>query len=377
MKDKQLMIAYFRQLRPHPSTRGKRGAMHMLCCASLLVLLGASAIRATPLETYRQQVQQSVTALESLPQWKKKVESQADYTRRVAEVFAGLRETVLPIQTIEWNGVSISPDNKWLAEALSQYEQLPVSNLAGREAALVQITERLRAINERLTELVGTAQGAGKDAEKKKLDAILQRPEYNNKKEEGGALARLWRALLELWQRFVHWLRSLFSSNENLEPGTPGTSSRLAQIIIIGLALAVIGYILWKFAPLFRRALDSRKREKPEARVVLGERVEADQTSADLLAEAERLARAGDLRAAIRKGYIALLCELGDRKVIGLAQHKTNRDYLRAVRQIEPLHGQMQQLTLSFENHWYGFVPATENDWDSFRASYHQALGST
>jgi hypothetical protein len=86
------------------------------------------------------------------------------------------------------------------------------------------------------------------------------------------------------------------------------------------------------------------------------------------------LARKGEIRAAIRKGYIALLCELGDRKVLILAQHKTNHDYLRAVREKRPLLKEMQKLTASFENHWYGFVPADAEDWTTFRSGYRQTL---
>jgi hypothetical protein len=92
------------------------------------------------------------------------------------------------------------------------------------------------------------------------------------------------------------------------------------------------------------------------------------------LAEAEVLARDGQLRAAIRKAYIALLCELGDRKVLGLAHHKTNRDYLGSVRNHEQLYKDMLVLTNSFEIHWYGFTPANMDDWNMFRARYHQAL---
>ncbi len=103
-------------------------------------------------------------------------------------------------------------------------------------------------------------------------------------------------------------------------------------------------------------------------------RLDPDQTSFDLLSEADALARRGELRAAIRKAYIALLLELGDRKIISLAQYKTNRDYLRAVRNIEPIYGNVKQLTDSFELHWYGLAQATENDWLSFRAAYKEAL---
>jgi hypothetical protein len=65
---------------------------------------------------------------------------------------------------------------------------------------------------------------------------------------------------------------------------------------------------------------------------------------------------------------------LGDRKVITLEQHKTNRDYLNSVRSIPLLHPTMRALTESFELHWYGFNEATENDWDNFRSRYQKAL---
>ncbi len=146
-----------------------------------------------------------------------------------------------------------------------------------------------------------------------------------------------------------------------------------AQIIVVLACLIAIAFLIWKFGP---RYLSNRRKKKKtlEARIVLGERLEPDQTSADLLAQAEMLARNGDLRAAIRKAYIALLCELGDRKVVSLAQHKTNRDYLNSVRERTLLYNSMRKLTSSFELHWYGFQPAAESDWLEFRNRYQQAL---
>jgi hypothetical protein len=82
------------------------------------------------------------------------------------------------------------------------------------------------------------------------------------------------------------------------------------------------------------------------------------------------------LRAAIRKAYIALLCELGDRKIISLAQYKTNRDYLHAVRDKGSLYTSMRKLTNMFELHWYGFRPAGETDWDEFRNGYRKIFRS-
>ena len=107
---------------------------------------------------------------------------------------------------------------------------------------------------------------------------------------------------------------------------------------------------------------------------MLGERLEPEETATNLLSEAEALARRGELRAAIRKAYIALLVELGDRNLVSLAQHKTNRDYLRGLSNVPQLHSRMTGLTDSFERHWYGFAEATESDWQDFRAGYLAAL---
>jgi hypothetical protein len=153
--------------------------------------------------------------------------------------------------------------------------------------------------------------------------------------------------------------------------------SRISQILVILIALAAIGYAAWLFVPRFLKRRPARKTVKETARVVLGEELEPDQSAADLLAQAEALARSGDLRGAIRRGYIALLVELADRKLISLAQHKTNRDYLRSVKGSGSLHRKMESLTNNFELHWYGLVPAEEHDWVAFRAGYKDTLTSS
>jgi hypothetical protein len=175
-----------------------------------------------------------------------------------------------------------------------------------------------------------------------------------------------------MWARFVEWLNSLFPRSSGMEPGSMSWASFFAMIFIFALAAGVLGYAIYKLTPLFQRRRAKLKLEKREARIVLGERLAPDETAADLLSEAEALARKGELRAAIRKAYIALLCELGERKILTLAQHKTNHDYLRAVREKRPLLDEMQKLTNSFENHWYGFRQATADDWTAFRSGYEK-----
>ena len=147
-------------------------------------------------------------------------------------------------------------------------------------------------------------------------------------------------------------------------------------MLLYALILGAIGFLLYRFAPFLLERFRSRKMGDKKERVILGERIAADETAHELFAEADRLARGGDLRGAIRKGYVALLCELSDRKVIGLSQHKTNRDYLRDVRKQTELHKNMSGLTNNYERHWYGFEDAREQDWEEFRNGYRKAINS-
>lgn len=343
-----------------------------LLCALALLLFCAARMQATTIAQYRERIHNAILALNTLSSGNEDAANSA-FEARVAAKFSEVRALLPKTETVAVNSGSLQVNNGWLHDALSDYEKAKAN--PPRQEMVSRITERLQSLDDRLREIedAGSTNAGGntgsKDKNKARLTEILQRSEYQRKQAEGGALAKL-------WQRFIKWLSNLFPKSEPIKPGSAAAISRAAQIFVVTLALAVIAYVVWKLAPRFLRRRKSKKRAKREARIVLGERLEPDQTAGDLLAEAESLARAGDLRAAIRKAYIALLCELGDRKIIRLAQHKTNRDYLRAMRGIAPLHDEMRKLTLSFEHHWYGFAPATEREWSAFRSGYQRAVTS-
>ena len=356
---------------------------HEAIYALLLILFACAVTKAATaisLAEYRERIGQAIIALDTLSSFDEGV-SEREALARKGSTLREVRRAVPPKLVVQWNGVPTEINNSWLDEALKEYEKsytpapkekeardeaLSRGGVADRER-LTRITERLHALGERLDEILKGKPDVSrsKDEEKARLASILRRPEYNKAADES--------ALARLWARIKRWLRTLFPKRERAVEGPPTripVLTKTAEILVIGLALAVIAFIAWKFVPRFLRSRGGKRREKGEARVVLGEHLAADQTAFDILAEAERLARSGDIRGAIRKGYIALLCELGDRKILRLAQHKTNRDYLRAVADRRPLYGEMQLLTNSFENHWYGYAPGTENDWAAFRLHY-------
>jgi hypothetical protein len=341
-----------------------RFAARCFFAACVLVFL-STTISAAPLNEYHGRITQAVNALDALAR-SDDTESESAYAFRDAQTITSVRGLLPVTESIEWEGASFSVDNSWLHRELDVYA---ADHSAERYNVLTRLTKRLAAIEQRVGELDKPAAGttASKEDERRKLTEILQRAEYTQKVKQESAFNRL-------LERILKWLANLFPKPKPMSPGRAGWLSRIAQIVVIALALGVIAFVLKLFLPRLLSTRKTKKKTKEKARIVLGERLEPDQTARDLLSDAEALARRGELRAAIRKAYIALLVEMGDRKIISLAQHKTNRDYLRAVRQVEPLYRNVKELTDSFERHWYGLSAATENDWLAFRSAYERAL---
>ncbi len=342
-----------------------RGSRFGIFCCSLIVWIlfaGVAYGSTAALADYHRRVAEAEAALDRL---KSSYRSSDMWSEpRIAATIAQTRDNLPAKESIVANGTTVEVDNAWLHGELNDYEKMNHADQRSGET-IARIIDRLRALDERLSEIEkGTATSlANKDDDKARLAEILRRPEYQQKAEEGSAFERL-------WLRFLRWLASLlrkiFPQMKPIQPGSARAISSIAQVLVVAMALAVIAYVAWKLLPHY---LSSRSKKKAVKR-------EAHQTSADLFAQAESLARNGDLRAAIRKAYIALLCELGERNLISLAQHRTNRDYLRAVRETR-VYPFMRPLTVSFENHWYGLVPAGDNEWNEFRQGYQNAVRST
>ena len=333
--------------------------------ATGLILFFTSAAFAIPVSEYHRHIRQAVTLLEAVSH-SEESENTSEYAARDVESVRRVRELLPPNESVELNGASFKADNSWLHESLDRYSK---DTTKGRYEILQGTIERLKALDERITEYENPNRGAvgSKAEDSRKLAEILSRPEYAHKVQAENGLSKL-------LDRFIKWILSWLPKPKTVAPGSIGIIGLIAKWGVIVLALLVLGFVLKTFLPRLFRGGRTKKKRKEKARIVLGERLEPDQSALDLLSEAEALARRGELRAAIRRAYIALLVELGDRKIISLAQYKTNRDYLRAMREIEPLYRNVKVLTDSFERHWYGLAQANETDWLQFRSAYNQAL---
>jgi hypothetical protein len=344
-------------------------AARCLSLALLLFVFSSTAFAVVSLPEYRDKIHQAKESLDVLLYSDEEDSNLAENQNYEIEALKKIRENFSASETVEWQGTSVEVENAWILDKLKAFEGEKDST---KQAAILnELSDRLGAIEIKLNELEqATSWKRTKDEDKQKLAEILRRAEYQKPEEKQESF------LQKKWREFQKWLADIFPRPKMGEPSAKGfqSFSYVLQFIIFGLVLGIIGFLIYRFAPFLFARFKGREKKDKGVRVILGERLAADDTSGNLFSEAEKLAREGNLRAAIRKGYIALLCELSDRKLIGLAHHKTNRDYLRDIRSLPKLYQNMNSLTGSFERHWYGFTSPEEKDWEEFRQKYKRAV---
>lgn len=258
--------------------------------------------------------------------------------------------------------------NNWLHTDLDAF--LTESDPAKRLIILGGVDERLTSLAWQVAEYENAkASERSKDEDKQKLAEILQREQFQKPSEEQ-------KSFIERWiDRIIEWLSGLLPrpSGGPQMSASPGLA-RFMQIVIILLVSGLVLFTVYKLAPHIFPSWRRSKKDIDGDRVILGETIEKDRTPNDLLREAELLSQQGDNRGAIRKGYIALLFELSERGAVGLARHKTNRDYLRDVRKQEGLFAPMSGLTGVFESAWYGSQAVGPEAWQYFKEGYSAML---
>jgi len=149
----------------------------------------------------------------------------------------------------------------------------------------------------------------------------------------------------------------------------------LVMVLRVAILLIVAAALIFGAVKLVQLFLGRQKPvKKAETREALGEEIPEDATAADLFALASDLARQGEYRKAIRRAYIAMLCEFDRRGKLRLGQSMTNRDYLDAMRSEQLIYPTFSLMTFAFERAWYGQERATEEQFQKFVTLYQEAI---
>ena len=280
-----------------------------------------------------------------------------------AELVRNITASVPAERTVNEDGRRFDLSYKWLSELVEQARS--ENDMNAKAALLRQADDRLRSIELELRRDETRTAAVEKDAGKQKLDEILSRKQFQKAEPPSENFIQRW--IREFWE----WVNARSPQAGPIAPTRePPVGLIRVLLVIVGLAvLGLLGFAVYRLLPHIRSRRAAREKADRSSRIILGEKLADDASAQTLFTEAEELARRGDLRGAVRKGYIAALCRLSDNGLIKLSANKTNRDYLRDVRP-KPVFKPVSSMTAKFERHWYGEQEVTESDWQSFRGDF-------
>jgi hypothetical protein len=190
------------------------------------------------------------------------------------------------------------------------------------------------------------------------------------------ALAALQSAMKWIGKAIVHLLQWLFGGL-NLNPmpmggQAPGAALHWSVWVLIGLAAALVGWVIWRARMLRRKK--TKAKPAPSATPV---KLDDEGLTADRLPEAgwlemaERAIAEGNLRLALRAFYLANLAWLGRRELLTIHPGKTNREFevelRRRARQAPEARDLFSANVRAFERAWYGLHEVFEEDAVQFR----------
>lgn len=326
----------------------------ILCC-----LITASSVAAVPLANYESRIEQARRAIDQII----KEENPSD------KKILALKILIPREEEVQFDGRVVRVENAWLHNEIDGL--LKFDDDEKRLELLNGIAGRLNSLQESVRQSQRAA-SSDRSEENARLKTILARSEYRLDEEKESYISRFLRGLQNAIGRFL--MKLLLRSNSQTA-GKPGLGSLI--IFRLFLLLVVLGGALFGAFQLAKHMHFKRRlKEAKEAREVLGEELDADITSAELMAKAAELAKEGDYRTAIRRAYIALLLDLELRSRLSLHPSRTNRDYLDALRSQYDIFPAFSTMTGTFEVTWYGQRGATEEEFRGFISNYDKAVGN-
>lgn len=180
--------------------------------------------------------------------------------------------------------------------------------------------------------------------------------------------------------RFIRWVRGIFSPPSITPPSGPDIDwIGLSKALLVILGVALVGTLTWLFVRSIRR---SRRTVVASVAAPIVPDLRSDDIVADQLPEdgwlvlAREHASRGELALALRAAWLASLAHLGQRELIRIARHKSNRDYERELRRRARDRGELMDAfddnLLSVERSWYGKHEVTGEGYARFEKNHER-----
>lgn len=180
--------------------------------------------------------------------------------------------------------------------------------------------------------------------------------------------------------QLIRWISEKLLGNAGLpNGGRNGGAARLALWAALGISIAVVGWILWRQWRLKKQPLITAQaiESVPD---LSSEDVAADQLPEDGWMELSRACAArGELTLALRAAWLACLAHLGQRDLLRIARHKSNREYAheleRRARNRAELLAAFRENLRTFEAAWYGQHGVTDTSFAAFTGNLEKIRG--
>jgi len=165
-----------------------------------------------------------------------------------------------------------------------------------------------------------------------------------------------------LWDRFWDWFWQKIEDMMSTEGG-----AFAFKTVLTLLAILVIGFFIYKLTGMNKAGLFKRNTGDVSGYTVSDE----DIHSINFDQAIDQAVQNGNFRLAVRLLYLQSLKKLADRNLIKWQLNKTNIAY------VQELQGSLYQpvfnnLTLQFENNWYGDMPIDNAEFDTVRSQFNQ-----
>ena len=245
---------------------------------------------------------------------------------------------------VQSDGQSYIVKTDWIGVALLAQEKAPKEN----SDLLRQARQRLAAMREAAEALQSPVQRADLSESHAQVEKILRDREFQGSHEPSWLDQEIARARAWIARQFD----KLFSRIGISAP--VGSAIAWTLVILVALLLA-----LWAV----RSMMNAASRSEMDLRGA----VPAGQDWRYWANQARTAAERGDYRGAIHAAYWTAVAQMEEKSLLPEDRSRTPRESLRLVQRNSAAYAPLSQLTRRFEITWYGFHPATFEDWNDVK----------
>jgi hypothetical protein len=259
------------------------------------------------------------------------------------EEIHGLRETLPRSWRVRVGEQTVEVSTGWLAADLKKMEEDPAAATGAQREA----EARLSAMRGAATKLESRGSPQDFDNAQTQLQKILQGREFGA--TQGPSQLDLLKA------RMTRWIgERIFKLLTRLHLGAKAGNAMAWGIVAI--AFLAFSYWVWK-------SLSATRSKLPMSEEIAVESNDPRQWAKDALAAAER----GDYREAVHCAYWAAVVHLEGIGALKRDRARTPRESLRLLERHPKEQSLLGEFTRHFELIWYGYRPASAQDWSEAR----------